>query len=685
MASLMPVGLVSGEVLTWFDPSLSKRGKVLGQGVYGDVCEYVVPADSLCASVYPSHAYDVPPGEASSPVRLSDDYAHAVEPMPVREARPRRVAVKRSRLDRDVDLGVSSSMLREICLLSSLEHPNVVRLLDAFVLGGQTVLVMPCAHTTLDARIDARPGHDAHLAFASLGEKKDACAQLLEAVGYLQSLCVLHGDLKPSNVLVYFEEGGARYALADFGLARRAASMPGSRGARHEYFSLWYRAPELLMGGSYGPEADAWALGCIIVEVLTGRAPFRGDSSLQILQAIVFTLGTPTDESWPGVRAYPQFPTQLAPEPKKALGSLGPFKHLGESELDLARRLLELDPKRRLRPGYALEHPWFEAHRPRYPRHRAHATGRPRLAGPTGRILTVPLVRRMNARVWFEEDVEERGLFASDRVRALATHLCDGYLAGGCSRALSASSSPSSSDPMLASSGLIPSCSVDSSDEVSPPMREERPEDAIVEPPVLAAKEVRDVLEACTFVAATVLDEYYFDARTALAEQVSSILVHHGASGLVMTTSHDLLEATLAAHQDGSATKGELWARDAARTLLTCSYHTRVAEEHDASAVARLCYELGCSFGGLSPHASIVGADRASTESALRVLGADLAELWVCGVAGERRLDPASARDRERCERGLIKVDEVLLRVPVLAEVLGLSSMSPTDVELVER
>lgn len=121
-------------------------------------------------------------------------------------------------------------------------------------------------------------------------------------LNFYHSVCfshnVLHRDLKPQNLLI---NKNGELKLADFGLAR-AFGIP-VKCYSAEVVTLWYRPPDVLFGAKlYTTSIDMWSAGCILAELAdAGRPLFPGSDVLDQLLKIFRVLGTPTEESWPGV------------------------------------------------------------------------------------------------------------------------------------------------------------------------------------------------------------------------------------------------------------------------------------------------------------------------------------------------------------------------------------------------
>ncbi|XP_071942712.1 cyclin-dependent kinase 2-like isoform X3 [Antedon mediterranea] len=207
------------------------------------------------------------------------------------------VALKKIRLDTESE-GVPSTAIREIALLKELNHDNIVRLLDVIHNEKKLYLVFEFLNQDLKKYMDSAPPSGLPLSLV-----KSYLYQLLQGVACCHSHRVLHRDLKPQNLLI--DKNGS-IKLADFGLAR-AFGLP-VRTYTHEVITLWYRAPEILLGSRfYCMPVDIWSLGCIFVEMLTRRALFPGDSEIDQLFRIFRTLGTPDETTWPGVTKLPDF------------------------------------------------------------------------------------------------------------------------------------------------------------------------------------------------------------------------------------------------------------------------------------------------------------------------------------------------------------------------------------------
>jgi len=122
--------------------------------------------------------------------------------------------------------------------------------------------------------------------------------QLCNGLNYCHSRRIIHRDLKPQNLLI---DRNGTLKIADFGLAR-AFSLP-IKTLTHEIETLWYRAPEVLLGQKqYSLGVDIWAVGCIFAELTEKKPLFCGDSEIDQIFKIFQFHGTPTTAQWMNVR-----------------------------------------------------------------------------------------------------------------------------------------------------------------------------------------------------------------------------------------------------------------------------------------------------------------------------------------------------------------------------------------------
>ncbi len=104
---------------------------------------------------------------------------------------------------------------------------------------------------------------------------------------YCHSSGILHRDLKPQNILISSDN---KVKIADFGLARQYHFNLEKLNMTKNQATLWYRAPELLLGEqNYGTGIDMWSLGCILAELVIRKPVFMGDSQIdQIFKILQF-------------------------------------------------------------------------------------------------------------------------------------------------------------------------------------------------------------------------------------------------------------------------------------------------------------------------------------------------------------------------------------------------------------
>ncbi|KAK1804672.1 hypothetical protein P4O66_020662 [Electrophorus voltai] len=260
------------------------------------------------------------------------------------------VALKKVRMDKEKD-GIPISSLREITLLLRLRHPNIVELKEV-VVGSHLeslFLVMSYCEQDLASLLENMQSP------FSEAQVKCIVLQLLRGLAYLHHNFILHRDLKVSNLLMT-DKGCVK--IADFGLAR-VYGVP-QQPMTPKVVTLWYRAPELLLGTKTQTTAlDMWAVGCVLAELLAHKPLLPGSSEVQQLDLIVQLLGTPNDNIWPGFSRLPlsgQY--SLRKQPYNNLKNK--FTWLSEAGLRLLNLLFMYNPQRRASAVDCLESSYFK-------------------------------------------------------------------------------------------------------------------------------------------------------------------------------------------------------------------------------------------------------------------------------------------------------------------------------------
>lgn len=260
------------------------------------------------------------------------------------------VALKEISLDSEE--GTPSTAIREISLMKELKHENIVTLYDVIHTENKLTLVFEYMDNDLKRYMDLH-GYNSSGALEPR-TVKSFMYQLLRGILFCHDNRVLHRDLKPQNLLI---SSKGQLKLGDFGLAR-AFGIPVNTFS-NEVVTLWYRAPDVLLGSrNYSTSIDMWSAGCILAEMFTGKPLFSGSSNDDQLLKIFRIMGTPNERTWPGVSSYPNYKsdyTLFIPQDFRVL-----IPNIDNQALDLLQGLLQMRPDTRLSARQALHHPWFD-------------------------------------------------------------------------------------------------------------------------------------------------------------------------------------------------------------------------------------------------------------------------------------------------------------------------------------
>lgn len=315
-------------------------------------------------------------------------------------------AIKKFKTGREGD-GISPTAIREILLLRELDHEHIVKLTAVHINRSEPSLSLAFEYAEHDMYEIIWHHRDRLAGPIDPYVVKSLMWQLLNGLSYLHQNWIIHRDLKPSNVLVMGEgpEAGV-VKVADFGLARFFQAPLRPLSDNGVVVTIWYRPPELLLGGRHYTRAvDMWGAGCIFAELLTLRPLFQGQErkqpgapfQLDQLERIFRVLGQPSPLAWPHLEQLPHWanntenirvkrPEWGANRLEAHLGDV--MRHLGEAfaragaaaaagaggraqqplqlpkltaaGINLLQEMLAYDPLKRISAEAALHHPYFQ-------------------------------------------------------------------------------------------------------------------------------------------------------------------------------------------------------------------------------------------------------------------------------------------------------------------------------------
>ena len=236
---------------------------------------------------------------------------------------------KQKSLDRDVALKVirdeiatepefRQRFMREARLAASVDHPNVVTVYDVGSEDDRLYLVMQW--------IDGSDVKEQLQESGRLPPKRAIAigSQIAGALDALHSVSgLIHRDVKPANVLLRTVGGEDHAYLTDFGIAKPPEALEHLTKTGSTVGTTGYLSPEQIQGGEAGPRSDLYALGCLVFEMLTGKAPFEGENELAVRWAHANDPRPLVSEAVPalGQRYDEFFAYALAVDPAERFGS----------------------------------------------------------------------------------------------------------------------------------------------------------------------------------------------------------------------------------------------------------------------------------------------------------------------------------------------------------------------------
>lgn len=214
-------------------------------------------------------------------------------------------------------------MEMEIDILSTLNHPAIISIYDAFDYNNKLYCFMELVQggELFERVIDED---------FVLTERACACfiRQICEAIEYMHSKRIIHLDMKPENVLCLSKQGN-RIKIIDFGFARK---YDPSKNLQVMFGTAEFSAPEVVSFEDIGPWTDMWSIGVICYVLLSGLSPFVGQDDFETMTNVSFA---------------------------KYSFDYAPFEEISSSAKDFIEKLLIKEPAKRMKAKNALKHEWL--------------------------------------------------------------------------------------------------------------------------------------------------------------------------------------------------------------------------------------------------------------------------------------------------------------------------------------
>lgn len=237
--------------------------------------------------------------------------------------------------------GIRASSVREIMTLRSCDHKNILKIIDAIYDKRCIKMIVELFEYDLKKCIKDNLMTD--------DQSLDCIFQIVDGIKYLHIHGFMHRDLKPQNILVKKVGKTLNVTLADFGLTRRYYNQLIPQVHTCEVATLWYRAPELILGmRKYTESIDIWSLGLVIGELLLKKPLLPGNCEIDQLYKTFRLLGTPTELEWNDVETLPYYQKDVFPKWKPNFDEQIKCENDKQMRIkDLIRYILILDPSKR--------------------------------------------------------------------------------------------------------------------------------------------------------------------------------------------------------------------------------------------------------------------------------------------------------------------------------------------------
>lgn len=254
----------------------------------------------------------------------------------------------------DLPNGLSITTIREIKILKKLKHKNIIEIIEVACKNNEETfnrntidlyIVFPYYEYDLYTLIKRKQLTKSEIRFIGV--------QLCEGLAFIHKKNFIHRDFKSANILL---SHSLELKICDFGLTRHhdnGALTPG-------IVTLWYRAPELILGSYYYDKSiDVWGLGCIFGELLMGHPLMTGSNEIEQLEMIVYLCGSINEHTFQNVEKLPNYKKIVIPQGRNNIKMV--FDKFDSDIVELIYRCMNVDPLKRIEMAKIFDLPFFDS------------------------------------------------------------------------------------------------------------------------------------------------------------------------------------------------------------------------------------------------------------------------------------------------------------------------------------
>ena len=252
--------------------------------------------------------------------------------------------------------GINTSQLRELSILKSIKNENIIRLIDYHFFKEKSEIWMLMDYFPINLKQFFYENRE-NKEIMNENFFKNIAFQIISAVDYLHQNMIIHRNLKLENIL--YDKKKNLIKISNFKLSRKIDFNTNCKYSN--IGSSSYKPPEVILGlSNYSSKYDIWSIGCLLVEICTGKVLFNADNSIDVLKIMYKLFGSLKEfKSFPLSNIIVNMPNDEGIGLINYIKKYQKFEFENNNFYDLIEKILLIDPNKRLNTNNILNYPWF--------------------------------------------------------------------------------------------------------------------------------------------------------------------------------------------------------------------------------------------------------------------------------------------------------------------------------------